>query len=80
MSESDRQKTRRLFAYVAFLVCTAFGVLAIVALFNDPLMQRLIAGWGPLSTIFGGFLAFVGWYAKLGSDETKHALEVSNGP
>lgn len=77
--DTDRLKTRRLFAYVAFWISTAYGVLGLVSPLSDELTQRLVAGWGPNATIFAGFIGYVCWYVKVGSDETKHAMEMKQG-
>lgn len=55
-------------------------VIVIAFLFgltSDTIAERVAKVWPPFSVLFPSLMGYIGFYAKLGSDETKHAMEIN---
>ncbi len=43
---------------------------------DDKVAERVAKCWPPFTVLFPSLMGYVGFYAKLGSDENKHAMEI----
>ena len=76
MSEqSDRNKMRRQMAQASMLLTWVIVVAFLYGLTSDRVAARVEKVWPPFSVLFPSLMAYIGYYAKLGSDETKHAMD-----
>ena len=77
MSENgDRLKMRRQMAQASMLLTWVIVISFLFGLTSDVIAERVAKVWPPFSVLFPALMAYIGWYAKLGSDETKHAAEL----
>lgn len=77
MSEqSDRAKLRRQMALASMLLTWVIVIAFLFGLTSDIVADRVAKVWPPFSVLFPSLMAYIGWYAKLGSDETKKAMEM----
>lgn len=59
----------------ASMLLTWVIVMAFLAgIFNDQVAERVAKVWPPFSVLFPSLMAYIGYYARLGSEENKHAI------
>lgn len=74
---SDRLRTRRQMAQAAMLLTWVIAIAFLWGLTSDAIAERVEKCWPPFAVVFPSLMAYIGWYAKLGSDENRHALELN---
>lgn len=52
-------------------------VAFLFGLSSDAIAARVEKVWPPFAVLFPSLMAYIGWYAKLGSDENKHGLDAA---
>ena len=79
MSEdSERLKTRRMMAQASMLLTWIITIAFLAGLFDNDVADRVAKCWPPFTVLFPSLMGYVGFYAKLGSDEMKHQSEMDN--
>ena len=77
MSEtSDRNKMRRQMAQAAMILTWVIVIAFLFGLTSDQIADRVAKVWPPFSILFPSLMGYIGFYAKLGSDETKREMEI----
>lgn len=80
MAQSDddaggRKRARRTMAQAAMILTWVITIGFLFGLADDDIANRVAKVWPPFTVLFPSLMAYIGWYAKLGSDETKAALQ-----
>lgn len=76
---SIRLRARRQMAQACMILVWAIVIAVLWGLTDDKIADRALKLSPILGTIFAALMGYVGWYAKLGSDENKHAVEINKG-
>lgn len=66
---------RRQMAQASMLLTWVICLSFLWGLTSDPIADRVAKVWPPFSVLFPSLMAYIGWYAKLGSDENRHAAD-----
>lgn len=77
--ERDRLRTRRMMAQASMLLTWVITIAFIAGLFDNDVAARVAMVWPPFSVLFPSLMAYIGWYAKLGSDEMRHEMTLNQG-
>ncbi len=72
----DRNRMRRQMAQASMLLTWVIVMAFLWGLTDDAIADRVAKCWPPFTVLFPSLMGYIGWYAKLGSDETKHAMEI----
>ncbi len=64
-------------AQAAMLLTWVIVIAFLFGLTSDTIAERVAKVWPPFSVLFPSLMGYIGFYAKLGSDETKHAMEIN---
>ena len=67
----EQVQLRRQMAMAAMLLTWVITMCFLAGLFDDRLAARVALVWPPFTVLFPSLMAYVGWYARLGSEETK---------
>jgi hypothetical protein len=62
---------RRQMAQASMLLTWVIVLAFLFGLSSDTVAARVEKVWPPFAVLFPSLMAYIGWYAKLGSDENK---------
>lgn len=68
------KSARRMMAQASMLLTWVITIAFLFGLIDDRIADRVAKVWPPFTVLFPSLMAYIGWYAKLGSDETKVAM------
>lgn len=74
----QRLRTRRMMAQASMLLTWVITIAFLAGLFDDSVADRVSKCWPPFTVLFPSLMGYIGFYAKLGSDEMKHQSEMEN--
>ncbi len=75
MSEyTDRTKMRRQMALASMILTWVIVIAFLMGLTSDMIAARVEKVWPPFAVLFPSLMAYIGWYAKMGSDEAREEI------
>lgn len=72
----DRFRMRRQMAQASMILTWVIVIAFLFGLAADDVAARVEKVWPPFAVLFPSLMGYIGFYAKLGSDETKHDAEL----
>lgn len=63
-------------ATACMLLTWIITIAFLYGLTSDAVAERVAKCWPPFTVLFPSLMGYIGFYAKLGSDENKHAMEI----
>ena len=71
MGDTNRNALRRQMAQASMILTWVIVIAFLMGLTADTVAARVEKVWPPFAVLFPSLMAYIGWYAKLGSDENK---------
>lgn len=68
---------RRQMAQASMILTWVITIAFLAGLFDDGMAERVAKVWPPFTVLFPSLMGYIGFYAKLGSDETKREMELT---
>lgn len=76
MSEgSDRNQIRRQMAQASMLLTWVIVIAFLFGLTSDVVAARVEKVWPPFAVLFPSLMGYIGYYARLGSQENRDAMQ-----
>lgn len=72
-----RLRMRRQMAQASMLLTWVITIAFLAGLFDDAVADRVAKVWPPFAILFPSLMGYIGFYAQLGSSETKHEMELT---
>lgn len=74
--DNVRNRLRRQMATASMLLTWIITIAFLFGLTDNQIADRVAKCWPPFTVLFPSLMGYIAWYAKLGSDENKHAMEI----
>ena len=72
---AESKRVRRLMAQASMVLTWVIVIAFMFGLTSNDIAARVEKVWPPFAVLFPSLMAYVGWYAKLGSDEIKQSQQ-----
>lgn len=73
-TDINRNRIRRQMAQASMILTWVIVIAFLFGLSSDVVAARVEKVWPPFAVLFPSLMAYIGWYAKLGSDENKQEM------